>query len=274
MKEKVRKEMTTFITQPRLITSGDYKREAKAQLSGKWKDAVLVALLPGLIVFLMTLFITWSYFTLFSDSGFNLEIRANSGTNSLSNFASNALTIHMMTSVSFTFLDLIRNVKQEINPLKDAFRNFKGRYLWKILLLYLVRYALVFLWTLLLIIPGIIKSYSYSQCYFIMYDELNGEVYRDVGIMECITKSRQMMKGHKMELFLLQLSFIGWYLLSIITFGLALLWVIPYQTMAEAAFYENLRMKQVGFDPSNPEHFVDSEDNSQVGLDPNDFSDF
>ena len=89
-----------------------------------------------------------------------------------------------------------------------------------------------FLWSLLFIIPGIVAYYSYSMTYYLMIDnpKLEGK--------EAITKSKEMMKGHKMELFCLDLTFIGWMILSIFTFGIGMLWVSAYMNTAHARFYE------------------------------------
>lgn len=91
------------------------------------------------------------------------------------------------------------------------------------------------LWSLLLVIPGIIKSYSYAMTPYLILDEpeLSGDAL--------ITKSMRMMEGHKMKLFLLDLSFIGWCLLSIITCGIASLWITPYMQTARAGFYEDIK---------------------------------
>jgi uncharacterized membrane protein len=90
-----------------------------------------------------------------------------------------------------------------------------------------------FLWALLLIIPGIIKAYAYSMSMYIAIKEP-----RVQGI-EAITRSKTMMDGHKMDLFLLDLSYIGWYLLSLLTFGILLLWVVPrHQTARTLVFNE------------------------------------
>lgn len=95
----------------------------------------------------------------------------------------------------------------------------------------------VMLWTILLIIPGIIKGYSYAMASYISIDneELSAE--------ECVQRSIEMMKGHKMQLFLLDLSFFGWVLLSILTLGIGLLWLAPYQETAHIKFYEDLKSK-------------------------------
>ena len=95
----------------------------------------------------------------------------------------------------------------------------------------------VMLWTILLIIPGIIKGYSYAMASYISIDneELSPE--------ECVQRSIEMMKGHKMQLFLLDLSFFGWVLLSILTLGIGFLWLTPYQESAHIKFYEDLKSK-------------------------------
>ena len=93
------------------------------------------------------------------------------------------------------------------------------------------------LWTLLLIIPGIIKTFSYAMTPYILKDN------SELGVFEAITKSRRMMDGNKWRLFLLFLSFIGWYLLVIVTLGLAIFWVGPYLEVATACFYNEVKKK-------------------------------
>lgn len=93
----------------------------------------------------------------------------------------------------------------------------------------------IFLWTLLLIIPGIIKSLSYAMTPYILKD------HPELSYDKAITRSSAMMKGHKMELFWLYLNFIGWIILSIVTLGIALLWVCPYLHTALAHFYLDLK---------------------------------
>ena len=98
----------------------------------------------------------------------------------------------------------------------------------------------IFLWTLLLIIPGIIKSLSYAMTPFILKD------HPELSYDRAITRSSTMMKGHKMELFWLYLNFIGWIILSIVTLGIALLWVYPYLYTAFAHFYLDLKEEYEG----------------------------
>ena len=94
------------------------------------------------------------------------------------------------------------------------------------------------LWSLLFVIPGIIATYSYSMSFYILRDnpDMDANAARKASI--------EMMKGNKWKLFCLELSFIGWMLLSMLTFGILLLWVGPYMETAKAAFYEELKAKQ------------------------------
>lgn len=95
------------------------------------------------------------------------------------------------------------------------------------------------LWTFLLIIPGLIKSYSYALVYYIKSD------HPEYSWRECLTESERMMRGHKMRLFMLQLSFIGWMLLSALTCGIGAIWVNTYIQTATAVFYEDLKSKEM-----------------------------
>ncbi len=103
------------------------------------------------------------------------------------------------------------------------------------LILGLLQSLFTFLWSLLFIIPGIVKSYSYSLASFIQQDSENKNWEY------CLNKSIQMMNGKKMQLFLLDLSFIGWYILGALCFGIGVLFVQPYHQMARANFYEALK---------------------------------
>jgi uncharacterized membrane protein len=96
----------------------------------------------------------------------------------------------------------------------------------------------VFLWSLLFVIPGIIAGFRYSQAAFLMMDD------PDLSPLDAIRQSKELMRGHKWEYFVFQLSFIGWYFLCGITFGIAMIWVMPYLTVAEINYYEELKKLQ------------------------------
>ncbi len=94
------------------------------------------------------------------------------------------------------------------------------------------------LWSMLFYIPGIIKAISYSQAMYIAAENPG------IGALEAINRSKAMMNGHKMELFKLMLSFIGWIILGAFTFGLLYIWLVPYMSTTMAIFYKNLTAGQ------------------------------
>ncbi len=92
-----------------------------------------------------------------------------------------------------------------------------------------------FLWSLLFVIPGIVKMYAYSQSMYILAEN------KGKAALECIDESKKMTMGKKMDLFVLDLSFIGWLLLGSITFGIAYIWVAPYISATKANVYNSLK---------------------------------
>ena len=131
------------------------------------------------------------------------------------------------------FLKKARGETAEIENLFDGFKLFL-----KSFLLCLLQVVFITLWSLLFIIPGIIKCFSYSMAFFILKDN------PEIGTMEAITRSRKMMSGHKGKLFGLCLSFIGWAFLCTLTLGIGFLWLYPYMTLSMANFYEDLKKSQ------------------------------
>ena len=105
----------------------------------------------------------------------------------------------------------------------------------KTLGLYILTNLCILVGTLLFIVPGIIVSLMFSQVFFILAEDPSKS------ITQCIKESVDMMKGHKWELFWLELTFIGWGLLTLITCGIAGLWVSPYKQLTEANFYLYLK---------------------------------
>ncbi len=128
----------------------------------------------------------------------------------------------------------LRNLESPASP-NYIGAGFKGPYIRNVLTMFLTE-LFTFLWTLLFIIPGIVMGYAYRLVPYIIADD------PDIQAMDAIKKSKEMMKGHKMEAFIFDLSFFGWFLLNIITFGIAgLLFVNPYYYSASAEFYRAIR---------------------------------
>lgn len=102
-----------------------------------------------------------------------------------------------------------------------------------------VRSILIFLWTLLLIIPGIVKSYAYRMVPYILADNPN------IGYRRAIELSNEMTMGYKLEIWVLDLSFFGWYFLGVLTFGIGTFFVNPYVDSTNAELYLSLRENAV-----------------------------
>lgn len=128
------------------------------------------------------------------------------------------------------YLKLTQGIKPEITELFAHFNKFWGSFK----VTFLVG-LFTSLWSLLFVIPGIIKGFSYSMAMYILAEN------PEIGALEAINRSKAMMNGHKMELFVLQLSFIGWHLLAAVTFGIAYVWVIPYINATTANFYNKIK---------------------------------
>ncbi|MBP3244744.1 MAG: DUF975 family protein [Bacteroidaceae bacterium] len=138
------------------------------------------------------------------------------------------IVVTYVFGMQMTFVDFVRGNNQALK-VSDAF-SFGFKNLGVIFLRLLYIYA----WSLLLYIPGIIKAYSYAMTPYIVKDNPG------IGADAAIHASRELMRGHKFDLFVLQLTFIGWYFLSYFTCGIGFLFLISYYQATEAAFYQSL----------------------------------
>lgn len=133
---------------------------------------------------------------------------------------------------SFSFIAIAKKVKEKNKPttndLFSGFKRFSQAFIVNVL-----KTLFLILWTFLLVVPGLIKAYSYSMSEYISYDD------PEITANDAITKSREMMDGKKWKLFCLELSYIGWILLVILTLGILGLWVMPKIRQAKYNFYLN-----------------------------------
>lgn len=132
--------------------------------------------------------------------------------------------------LTWIFLGITRGEKPEVGKLFEGFNYFLNSFL-----LSLLGGIFIALWTLLLIVPGIIKAYSYSMMYFVLAEN------PEMKPMDALKESERIMKGHKMELFVLELSFIPWILLCVVTCGIASLYVVPYVQLTTTHFYLQIK---------------------------------
>jgi len=178
---------------------------ARSQLHGGWLAAVGMELVYGIIIAVSVIVIVGPF------------------------ILSGPLTLGFLGY----FSRKARGQQAKLGNLFDGFNLFG-----KSLLLYLLKGAFLALWSCLFIIPGIVKSLSYSMAFFILRDNPK------IKAKEAITRSKKMMKGNKGKLFGLYLSFIGWGILCILSLGIGFLWLIPYVNSSIANFYEGIKHTQ------------------------------
>lgn len=180
----------------------EIKQNAKAAMKGKWGLSIAVLIVYSLI------------------------------SSALSATVIGSLALGLLTvGLAAFFLDALRSEKASFESFFKGFTEYLGT---KLLSMILVSIYTA-LWAILLYIPAIVKSYAYAMTPYILLDK------PELSANEAITDSRMMMRGHKWELFLLDLSFIGWILLSLLTLGILFIYVIPYMQAARAEFYRNLK---------------------------------
>ena len=225
----------------------DYKNEALAALRGNWAPAVL-----AMVIFMIVEVICFSPSMYYS---FALqETLAGINPNDISGLmdiyrkmystsgASTLVCVFLLFPLIVGFLNAFRFLlvrgdnRLTDNMFSITFKNYLHN-LWG----YLLVYIFTFLWTLLFILPGIVKAFSYAMTPYIL--EENPELSAN----DAIDRSRAMMKGHKFDLFYLYLSFIGWGILCLLTFGIGFFWLGPYVFTAKAAFYEDVKAEYDGF---------------------------
>ncbi|MBR3263894.1 DUF975 family protein [Candidatus Saccharibacteria bacterium] len=133
---------------------------------------------------------------------------------------------------AFIYLGITK--KSRMPKIEDVFIGFKGDNFLRTLVAYLRYSIFTFLWSLLFIIPGIIKSISYSQMFYLLAEDDKLEAG------EAQKESMELMEGHKWEYFVLGLSFIPWYLLCLVTLGIAAIYVVPYVQTTLAEYHVRL----------------------------------
>ena len=186
-------------------TSSELRAQAWGVLSCKWGMAVVATLVYGVISGVLSFipFVSW--------------------------IATLLVSLPLAYGFTVMLLNVVRGSDVKLDTMGEGFKDY-GRILGTMLLSSVYQ----FLWMLLLIVPGIIKGYSYALTPYLLKD------HPELKFNAAIEESMRLMSGNKMRLFLLDLSFIGWFLLGLITFGIAFLWITPYWNTARAAFYEDL----------------------------------
>lgn len=136
-------------------------------------------------------------------------------------------------------LGIHRGEEKSFETLFDGFY-FAG----KLILLYIVRTLFITLWSMLFVIPGLVAAYRYR---FAMYNLCENP---EMGVMEALNMSKAQTYGFKGQLFLLDLSFIGWSILSTMTLGILSIWLSPYMVQTNIGYFQEIKqIKGIGFFP-------------------------
>mgnify|MGYP000000835040 FL=1 len=228
-----------------MLRAADYRERARASLSGNWGMAVLVCFVGALLGGIQSVIpVTANYQY---GEGMSVQIFGiNMSLNQLPAEMLGILAVMMSILSIYALAQFViggvvelgmcayfsKRALGENADIKDEFAYFQ--YFGKALGLRIVTSIFIFLWTMLFIIPGFIATYRYAMAPYIMAE------HPEMGIMEAIEESKQMMDGNKWSLFCLDFSFIGWMILSACTFGIGDLFLNPYTHMATAHFYLNL----------------------------------
>lgn len=180
--------------------------EARESLSGNWGLAIATFLVYGIII---------SIFQVIPTVGPVLVL---------------FIAGPMLVGISMFSLSLSRGENARLEQIFEGFKNYGT-----VLGAYLLMVLFIFLWMLLLIIPGIIAAIAYSQTFYILAED------DAISSMDALKKSKEMMDGYKWKYFCLGLRFIGWALLCILTLGIGFLWLSPYIQISYAKFYEDIK---------------------------------
>lgn len=192
---------------------------ARQTLNGKWGQTAIATLI---------------YLLIEGSIYFATGTKDHSRPSPLGNIVLVLITGPLAIGFIFYFMQLTHGKETSIADIFNGFKRY-GRSLGT----YLLVGIFTLLWLLLFIIPGIIKSFSYSMTFYILNEDPN------VTPNEAINRSMEMMKGHKWKLFCLSLRFLGWIILGCLTLGIGFLWIVPYMQVSMILFYEDIKPKTI-----------------------------
>ncbi len=201
----------------------DYKNEALSALRGNWASALVATI----IMLVLTMCISGTSAVV---QTYGIQLSAALA------FGFGLLEILVLWPVSVGFCNSFRLLLEtgDNRLTANMFSLGFGKMLHNIWGTFLMGLFIV-LWSLLFLIPGIIKSFSYAMTPFILVER------PELSANAAIDESRRLMKGRKFDLFYLYLSFIGWFILSILSLGIGFLWLWPYVQTSLAAFYADVK---------------------------------
>ena len=209
---------------------------ARETLEGRWGEAAVMALIVLIIAAVCSVPSVLSPFLGLEDMN---SLLFRSSADGLTTLISLLVVSPLEFAMYNVLLAMARGQMEEDRALGTMFDFFKTDW---------VRYVKAIILEMVIIIPvslitlgigGIILSYAYQMVPYLMRD------YPEIGAREALRLSRELMRGHKWDLFVLQFTFIGWIILSILTAGIGFIWLMPYMATAQAHFYQDLKDTQI-----------------------------
>ena len=200
-----------------MISRAELKNRAKSQLKGSWGLAIITFVCYSIILQLVNVELTKSI----EASMFAVTL----------NIVGILLYGPLQVGISRFTLNISKD--NSIAKFKDLFSGFDV--FLKSLLMNFIIMVCITIGMILFIIPGVIVSFMFAQANYILAEN------PEKSSIECLKESAAMMKGYKFEYFVLYLSFIGWFILSVLTLGIGFLWLVPYYQVTTANFYLELK---------------------------------
>jgi uncharacterized membrane protein len=210
--------------------NAEYRRKGRELTKGKILNIFLVGLIFSIIVGAVT-GVGASFNPVLGDDFITVVDPGNPAVAQLFNLIALALSGYVTFGYTKMFIGVSKNEKPEFEPILTA--GVKEQPI-NAPLLSLISNFFIGFWTLLFIIPGIVKSYSYALSSYLLVND------KTLGPVDAITKSRTFMNGKKMQLFMLDLGYLGWYLLSLFTLGILSIWVSAWHQTARTLFFADV----------------------------------
>lgn len=217
-----------------------YKDFARRQLKGRWGIPVLVTIVTSFIIWLFEI---PGYIKIFNNAQFTdfiygdfesfkeyfdaYSYLVNETSSSVASFVQGFVEVILIMAGLNVYLKMSRSPeKVGFGAFIEGMNNW-----WKAVLCQLYKGLFILLWFFCFIIPAFIKAYEYSQMEFILAE------FSDVSIGKSMEISKKITKGYKWDLFVMDLSFLGWGILCLLSLGIGFIWLRPYMTMSRINAY-------------------------------------
>ena len=209
-----------------MVSSKEFKQRAWSSLKGKYSNAIAVCFLLNIVLFISGII---------SMLGRNISGQIiNQTLASVSSVLTFLMSLLIENPLNIGVNNYFIKNTDSSPEFSEMFSSFKHNYKYNVKVMFVTQIKIM-LWTLLFVIPGIIKSYEYAMVPYILADN------PDLENTDVLMLSKNMMDGNKFALFRLEFSFFGWIFLASFTFGIGMIFLLPYMNAATAEFYKEIK---------------------------------